>query len=137
MENGGGIGHVHVAAGVGEDLHFTVYAAGVTIGAVGEGEVAVDEGVLRRVPRCFVVGQSSVIVSERVAERDQLLSCGLCRGRFVGAVVEMDFDFAPAGMTVVGELSDVGAIILLGGIEISVGEGAAVVIAESLEVARI
>ena len=76
MECGRRIGHVHVASRVGKDLHFIVNTAGVSIGAVSEGEVAMDESVSRSlVP--VLVGQTPMVMCQGIAKRNELLPSGL------------------------------------------------------------
>jgi hypothetical protein len=75
-----------------------------------------------------------MLIRKGVAKRNELITGGLSRGGFIDPVMEMDLHFPPARVTMIGELIYKLAVVLFGGVEIGVGKGTAVVIAECLEV---
>src|SRR5690349_20731360 len=60
-----------------------------------------------------------------------------CSVRVRNAVVQVDFDFSPSGMTMIRQAADMPAIVLLSRIKIGVNEGTPVVISPQVDNLRI
>src|SRR5713226_6235784 len=133
MKCGSRIRHIHVTSRLSQYLHFAANTARISISTICQGEVSMHKSVSRsRAPD--LIGQTSMLVRQSIAKRNKLLPGGLCRGRFVDSMVQMDFHFSPAGMTKLGQLVYQLAVVLLGGIEIAVRESTAFAVAKMIEI---
>src|SRR5581483_3846109 len=97
MEGVGGIRHVRVTAGLRQNLHLVINAAPESARRVRQRKVPVHKDVLRLALAIFV-GQTSMLVRQRVTKRNQLLSCAPGAGGLGHTVVQMDLDLTPAVM---------------------------------------
>ena len=112
-------------SGLGQNLHFRIDPAEAAAGGVGEREISVDECVAGTSGTIFD-GEAAMAQGQPVAEfSDQLAS--VLGGVGIGdSVVEMNLDFSPAGMAVIGEHIEQALVVLLGGVEVRVDKRTAI-----------
>jgi hypothetical protein len=96
----------------------------------------VDEGIARLLGARFN-GEAAMAQSQSIAkfgeQTTRILSCVRVRD----SVMQVDFNFSPTCVAVVGEHFDQVLVILLGGIEVGVNEWSAIVIAKIVDYFRI
>src|SRR4029077_9835663 len=124
-------GQVGVAAGLGQNLHFRIDAAEAPGGGVREREISVHKRVTGT-SGTFFQGQAIMTKGQPVAKfREQQAS--IFGGVGVpNTMVQMDLDFSPTGVAVIGEHLEQALVILFGRIEVSVVKRAAIVVAPAV-----
>jgi len=135
MPETSGHSHVSIAAGLGKNLHFRIDATEASVGGVGEREISVHEGVGGKSGTLFE-GEAAMAEGEVIAEFNEQTSCVFGGVGMRHAVMQVDLNLSPAPMTVLGEHTEQPFIVLLGGIEISVNQRAAIVVAVAVQSRR-
>lgn len=113
---------VRVTASVGQDLHFVIDATRIAIGGIRQGKIAVHESVSWLVGP-FDEAQGTMTQSQSISKLFQLPP-RICRsvGR-IQSVMQVDFNFSPALVAVLGKGIEQVSIVLLSRIKIGVDEG--------------
>ena len=125
-------GEVGVAAGLGKNLHLRIDAAEASGGGVGEREISVHKSVAGT-RGTFFDSEAAMAKGQPVAEfREQLASVFGGIG-MRSSVVQLDLNFSPAGMAVLGEHLEQALVVLLGGIEVGVDKWAAIVVSPAVD----
>jgi hypothetical protein len=140
MGEAAGHGQVSITASIGKNLHFGIDAAETSVGGVGEREISVNKGVAGTSGTCFH-GEATMAKGEVVAEFREGAACVFGKGAacvFGGvglrrSVVQVNLDFSPASMAVLGEHLEQALVVLLGGIEVGVDERAAIEITPAVD----
>jgi len=135
MVGAGGQSEVGVAAGFGENLHFGINAAEASASGVGKSEISVHKGIARLIGAIFQ-RETAVPNGEMVPKFCKDASGVLSGIRLHHAVMQVNFDLSPTGMTVVGEHLQQSFVVLFSRIKICVTEGMALMIAIGVDELR-
>jgi hypothetical protein len=111
-------GEIGIASSISENLHLIINAASIASGCIRQRKIAVDKCVARHVGTVLET-QRSMIDDQGVAKFHQpaarIFGCVGC----VHPVMQMNFNFSPSSVTVLGNAVDQSAVVLLGWIEVS------------------
>ena len=112
-------------------MHFFVNPAKAAMVGISQRPVPVDEPVARRADS-KLPGKASTR-SQRIPELDEHPGGVFGRIRSIDAVVQVNLDFAPPRVAVLGQSIDQIRIAIFSGIKIRVAQGPAIMIAPALD----
>ncbi len=125
-------GEIGIAAGIGENLHFGIDAAEVSASAVGQREISVHKSV-RGTRRPFFHREAAMAKGQPVAVFGEQLASIFGGIGMLHSVMQVNLDFSPTSMAVLGEHLQQTLIILLSGIEVGVSQRTSVVVAPAVD----
>src|SRR5580693_4792205 len=95
-----------------------------------------DECVARLVGT-FAETKRAMIHHQSIAKFQKLAAGIFCGVRTITPVMQVDFNFSPAGMTMIGNAVDQTSVVLLGGIKVSVDQRQPFLVAPPIHSSRI
>src|SRR5208282_3731809 len=125
-------GEVGVAAGLSQNLHFRIDATAAPGSGVGERKISVHKGVGGTSGTIFD-GEAAMLQGQPIAEFSEQPASVLGSVGIGNSVVQMDLDFSPAGMAMLGEHLDQPLVVLLGRVEVGVDKRTAIVVSPAVD----
>src|SRR5258706_2946722 len=128
----GGKSEIGITTSLREHFHFGIDAAKAAAGRVGQREISVHESVTR-LGGAFLQREATMASGQVVAKFSQNAPGILGGVRLHHAVMQMNFNFAPARMAVLGGHLEQSFMVLFRRIKVSMNKRPAIVVASALD----